>query len=416
MRGPWFRPCQPCRSSISLAFCCNFASVCVAEERVRIATYNIRYLNVAIHADRADALQKVVSKLQADIIGLQEIDNKAALAAIFPPAKWTIVIDDKSGDNQDLALVVRKGITVLLKDGSPLRYDADGTLLDRDKLFLFPKAADNSGFPKRRDVLCLLVKLLHDAGQFHVMVHHAKSRYRGRAATAPRRAEASKQLIRKLDAAFDGKEFVLLGDFNDSPDDKSLNILETGTQHAVAAKEGDEGAFLVNLTEPLFAVKVYILAGQSNMVGIYERIVGIPKAAEEVPGDVGRDVLLVRDVLKHLSAFRCCRHPTSPIGCGGGNFHSIYPVSAANRTCLPRQPIAAGAEGPSWLPISPISALSCSLSRGILLADLLPAGSSLLRRGCHALAGGAGSDRGCGSGEANSARRDTCLPASLRRG
>jgi hypothetical protein len=35
--------------------------------------------------------------------------------------------------------------------------------------------------------------------------------------------------VQKLDRDYEDKRFILLGDFNDNPDDKSLNILETGS-------------------------------------------------------------------------------------------------------------------------------------------------------------------------------------------
>src|SRR5262245_15426298 len=50
------------------------------------------------------------------------------------------------------------------------------------------------------------------------------------------------------------KRFILLGDFNDNPDDKSLNILETGSIDAQGGAEGDDGASLSNPGEDLVAL------------------------------------------------------------------------------------------------------------------------------------------------------------------
>ena len=52
-----------------------------AQTEVRIATYNIRYLdtNVSKAGDRLQKLTEVIQLLEADIIALQEIDDRAAL-------------------------------------------------------------------------------------------------------------------------------------------------------------------------------------------------------------------------------------------------------------------------------------------------------------------------------------------------
>jgi hypothetical protein len=85
------------------------------------------------------------------------------------------------------------------------------------------------------------------------MVHHAKSRLGGRAVTDPRREGAAAALVQVLEQRFDERDFVLLGDFNDNPDDRSLNILETGNPGASGGAEEEDGPFLVNLMETLVA-------------------------------------------------------------------------------------------------------------------------------------------------------------------
>jgi Endonuclease/Exonuclease/phosphatase family len=87
-----------------------------------------------------------------------------------------------------------------------------------------------------------------------VMVVHEKSRLGGRAVTDPVREGAARALVQKLDRDYEDKRFILLGDFNDNPDDKSLNILETGDIDAEGGAEQDEGAFLGNPAEQLVAL------------------------------------------------------------------------------------------------------------------------------------------------------------------
>ena len=58
-----------------------------SQERIRVATYNIRFLKTAVSSqgDRLAKLREVITRLDARIIGLQEIDNRAALQLLFPP-------------------------------------------------------------------------------------------------------------------------------------------------------------------------------------------------------------------------------------------------------------------------------------------------------------------------------------------
>jgi predicted extracellular nuclease len=217
----------------------------VAQTPVRIATFNIKYLstNVSNQGDRLQKLKKVIQLLQADIIALQEIKDRAALEVVFPTNLWHLVIVDDSGDNQDAAIAVRK--TLQLPD-----FTSD---LDADDDDFLGSGESDTYFPKRRDVLVVRVKNPAEDTEFYVMVVHAKSRSDGRATSEHRRVGAARILIQKLKANYANKPFVLLGDFNDNPDDQSLNILETGDPNAPAGPEEIPGLLLVNLTEPLCA-------------------------------------------------------------------------------------------------------------------------------------------------------------------
>ncbi len=246
------------RTWVLLMVCLLSATNCFAQRPVRIATYNIRWLSAeTVHCGsvqvydvrtqdgRLNRLRQVIRDLDADIIGLQEIRDRAVLELVFTEGNWTLVIDDDSGECQDLALAVRHPFTV--RGATNNRLDAD------PEHFLFPNAADNNAFPDRRDVLCVEVVMPDNAGSLHVMVHHAKSRSGGRSTTNPRRVAAARAMVEVLERDFHEARFILLGDFNDNPDDASLNILETGNPNATAEMEDEAGTFLVNLTEPLNA-------------------------------------------------------------------------------------------------------------------------------------------------------------------
>jgi endonuclease/exonuclease/phosphatase family metal-dependent hydrolase len=219
-----------------------------AETAVRIATYNIKYLNSNVgdpnrYGDRLAKLQEAIRLLEADVVALQEIDDRDALRTVFSANEWHLIIDDDSGENQDVAVAVRRTLNVPDFVDS---LDADGND------FLFASETNNY-FPDRRDVLKVRVQDPTEPTEFCVLVVHAKSRYGGRADNDWRRVGAARRLIERIRADFDDVHFILLGDFNDNPDDRSLNILETGNADAPAGPEEIPGPFVINLTEPLCA-------------------------------------------------------------------------------------------------------------------------------------------------------------------
>ncbi len=215
-----------------------------AQQNIRVASYNIEFLSTKVpsQGDRLAKLKEVIALLDADVIGLQEIADRAALALVFPPADWDLFIDDESPDTQDLAIVVKH----------PLKIKAPDLNVD-DEDFLFAGAVNDNLFPNRRDLLFAEIEIPGTSSTFFVMVHHAKSRLGGRAVTDPRREGAAAALVQVLEQRFDERDFVLLGDFNDNPDDRSLNILETGNPTAAGGAEEQDGPLLVNLMEALVA-------------------------------------------------------------------------------------------------------------------------------------------------------------------
>ena len=229
--------------------------VCAAQAQtpVRVASYNIRQLsgrddrcfeNVANQGARLSRLQSVVSILDADIIGMQEISDRQALEQIFGTEDWTLVFDDEANGCTNLALAVRKPLEVVGATNNRLNAGA--------AQFLFENASDFA-FPEQRDVLNVTVTLPDGAGNLDVLVHHGLSRSQGRAETAPRRIAASQAMLTTLQASFAGKNYVLLGDFNDTPDDACANILETANANAPTEIENNLGSFMVNLMEPVYA-------------------------------------------------------------------------------------------------------------------------------------------------------------------
>lgn len=225
----------------------SFAS---ADERLaRVATYNIKFLDankLPEETGRTERLHEVLALLDADVIGLQEIRDTAALRTIFPASEWQVLIDEDSGGRQDVAIAVRRPFRI--KGSAANDIDAD------DDDFLFPAAADDSAFPNRRDVLFAEIEVPDTDETVHVFVIHAKARVGGRAATDPRRERAAVALVDAFEHRFHEKNLIVLGDFNDNPDDRSTNILETGDPNARGGLATGAGTFLVNLTEDLVAL------------------------------------------------------------------------------------------------------------------------------------------------------------------
>lgn len=223
-----------------------------ADQPIRIATYNIQHFKVEQAAGRLDRLTQVLEHIQPDLVGMQEISNRAALEQLFNKDRWYLIIDDDSVPateeerDQDLAFAVRKE-----------RFELIGMTEDHlnadDKDFLFPQAEWDEIFRARRDVLRLKLRVKGSSPpfEFTVLTNHGKSRLGGRAQTDFLREAASKAIIRVLKHDYADQAVVFMGDFNDNPDDRSLNILETGDPNAPAGPQEKPGTLLVNLTEPL---------------------------------------------------------------------------------------------------------------------------------------------------------------------
>ncbi|MGF1581437.1 MAG: endonuclease/exonuclease/phosphatase family protein [Gemmataceae bacterium] len=211
--------------------------------KIRVATYNIRFLNADnLTQNRKNAIQAVIKRLDADVIGLQEIKDRDALEAVFDKNEWDLIIDDSSRDALDLAVAVRKSN----------RWKVLTPLKAGPKDFLFPNdGAMDTFFPGNRDVLNVKIEVNGVDFPVHIFVVHAKSRIGGQKQTDNRRVGAAELLVKKIDDDFEDVPFVLLGDFNDNPDNRALNILETGDSAAGAKSENLPGSFLLNLTEEL---------------------------------------------------------------------------------------------------------------------------------------------------------------------
>lgn len=205
-------------------------SLAAGAQTVKFAAYNIYFLVEDISPQRKANLQEVLQKLNADVIAFEEIDNPAALRNILPQGYQIAMIDDPR-EVQEVALAARPPFVI------------------RDYHYVFPGAQYDEEFPRSRDLLQVEVE---GYGQsFFFLVVHAKSRRGGRINNDYRRETAARRIVDYVRSQLTGRNVVLLGDFNDNPDDRSLNILETGNPEAAGGPDKEEDSFLYNTSEPL---------------------------------------------------------------------------------------------------------------------------------------------------------------------
>jgi len=223
---------------------------------IRFATYDISRFSTeaAEQGDRIDNLREVIRLLDADVIGLQEIKDRAALHLLFSPDEWQLVIDDDSTFPDNVALAVKRPLVVL---------DMDSDMDAEDRHFYYTSLLDNVYFPGRRDLLHIPVALPDLSDTLHVIVHHGISRRKSRQRAEVFRCMASELILIKAAYSIKNKKYIILGNFNDSPDDRSLNILEKGDRKAEREMENRLGPYMANLTEPLYK-KGYVSTGRDS--------------------------------------------------------------------------------------------------------------------------------------------------------
>lgn len=225
----------------------------------RVMTYNIEWFSEDADPGRIANLKQVLAETAPDVVGLQEIQSRKALEQVFPASEWQIGIADDPKEAQELAVAVRKPHVLV---GSELVFQAP---------------ALDGAFPNRRDVLRAVVQTPAGA-QLVVYVVHMKSRSGGRKATDWQREMAAGLLASFLVGRQGEPNYVVLGDFNDAPDDRSVNILETGD---LFAKPGPAAPrVLHNLTEGL-ADRDYVTYGVHDFYEEGKKAEAVAKGAKE---------------------------------------------------------------------------------------------------------------------------------------
>ena len=161
---------------------------------------------------------EVVSDLDVDILGLCEVENIKVLNDLntaYPKRNYDIIHYD-SPDNRGI--------------DNALLYDKSRFLIISSKAIL--NSLDNSG--KTRDILYVLGEFQNTL--LHIFINHWPSNYGGKEKSIPKRTSTAKLVINEIEKIRqDDKyaEIILLGDFNEDPNDINMQMLEDAGLHSL---------------------------------------------------------------------------------------------------------------------------------------------------------------------------------------
>ena len=249
---------------------------------VRVMTYNVEWFSEDANPKRVANLRSVLGHIGPDIVAFEEVQSSRALRQIVD-GDWDIGMVDDDGDQQETAIAVRRPF--LLVSAEPVF-----------KGHLFEKP-----FPRSRDGLRGVVQT-PEGRQLVLYVVHMKSRRGGRLETDPDREAACGLLAAYVRSRPDERNVVVLGDFNDCPDDASVEVLETGDLFARGGSARGHGRLLENLTAPL-ADKDYVSFGLFDLFRGGDVSPIVPGAKQDNDRLRGQEYEYPRDVKVRQSLF-----------------------------------------------------------------------------------------------------------------
>ncbi len=204
--------------SLFFIFSCSTKPVKYEFETIRIATFNIEWLGDGIDdkkmREESDYLRiaEVIEKLDADLIGLQEIENEKALLKLMVHLPDFSYVMGNTGWVQNPAIIFRKNIDVrFVNNYQPLAVKENKT---------------RAG---------LWVKVRKENFDFHMMVVHFKSTSSFdntpelKAESFQLRQLQSKALRKWADSLVTSgteQDIIIIGDFNDNPNRTNMRNLE----------------------------------------------------------------------------------------------------------------------------------------------------------------------------------------------
>ncbi len=176
---------------------------------------------------------EVLSDLNVDILGLCEVENRKVL--------------------QDLNKSYKARNYSIVHYDSPDERGIDNALLyDKNKFTLISSKPINNtlkGGDKTRDILYVEGKFKNN--KLHIFVNHWPSNYGGREKAIPKRFETANlvmDVIKKIQNKDKFADIVLIGDFNEDPDEQNITHL---------TKIGIESLMVPMLGQPKVGTYVY---------------------------------------------------------------------------------------------------------------------------------------------------------------
>ncbi|RPH04121.1 MAG: endonuclease/exonuclease/phosphatase family protein [bacterium TMED46] len=154
---------------------------------------------------------EVISDLNVDVLGLCEVENLVVLNDLniaYPDRDYRI-IHYESPDNRGI--------------DNALLYDPDRFSIISSKPIL--NKLKNGG--ATRDILYVEGK--YQDRRLHLFVNHWPSNYGGREKSIPKRRSTAELIIKEIEMLQKSDEFaeiILLGDFNENPDEQNIKLLE----------------------------------------------------------------------------------------------------------------------------------------------------------------------------------------------
>ena len=161
---------------------------------------------------------EVVSDLNVDILGLCEVENMKVLNDLniaYPKRNYNIIHYD-SPDNRGI--------------DNALLYDKSRFSIISSKAII--NSLDNSG--KTRDILYVLGEFQNTL--LHIFINHWPSNYGGKEKSIPKRTSTAKLVINEIEKIRQHDkyaEIILLGDFNEDPNDINMQMLEDAGLHSL---------------------------------------------------------------------------------------------------------------------------------------------------------------------------------------
>ena len=154
---------------------------------------------------------EVLSDLNVDVLGLCEVENLVVLndLNIAYPGRDYRIIHYESPDNRGI--------------DNALLYDPDRFSIISSKPIL--NKLKNGG--NTRDIL--YVEGNYQGRRLHLFVNHWPSNYGGREKSIPKRKSTAELIIKEIEMLQKSDEFaeiILLGDFNENPDEQNIKLLE----------------------------------------------------------------------------------------------------------------------------------------------------------------------------------------------